>query len=87
MSGIAAICLYSFAVTRDNTNGILLLAIKGLVFVCLIAGIIGVAVGANATQSLGQGGVNLNLGAAAIIGIVAIIVNLGGGIAALFIQK
>jgi hypothetical protein len=29
----------------------------------------------------------LNLGAAAIVGIVAIIINLGGGIAALFIQK
>jgi hypothetical protein len=88
MSGIAAICLFSFAVTRENTNGILLLATKGLVFACVIAGIIGVAVGANVTVSIDDGsGLSFNLGAAAIVGIVAIIINFVGGIAAIFIQK
>jgi len=88
MSGIAAICLFSFAVTRDNTNGILLLATKVLVFACVIAGIIGVAVGANVTLSLDDDtGVSLNLGAAAAIGIVAIIINFFGGVAAVFIKK
>jgi hypothetical protein len=88
MSGIAAICLFSFAVTRENTNGILLLATKGLVFACVIAGIIGVAIGANATLSLSDDiGASLNLGAAAAIGIVAIIINFFGGIAAIFIKK
>jgi hypothetical protein len=87
MSGIAAICLLSFAVTRENTNGVLLLATKGLVFACVIVGIIGVAAGASGTQSLGQSGTNFNLGAAAAVGIVAIIINFVGGIAAFFIQK
>ena len=87
MSGLITICLYSFAVTRDKTHHILLLATKGLGFACLVMGIIGVAVGATATQSLGEGGINLNLGAGAIIGIIAILVNFGGAIAALFVTK
>jgi hypothetical protein len=82
ISGITAICSFASAVTNDNTNRILLLATKGLVFVCLVMGIIGVAVGSDASVNFGGG--ELKLGAAAIVGIVAIIINFGGAIAAVF---
>jgi len=86
ISGITAVCSFACAVTKDNTNRILLLATKGLVFVCLVTGIIGVAVGSNASLNYGGGEGEFKLGAAAIVGIVAIIINFGGAIAALFIK-
>jgi hypothetical protein len=86
ISGITAVCSFACAVTKDNTNRILLLATKGLVFVCLVMGIIGVAVGSNATVNPGGDIIKFRLGAAAIVGIVAIIINFGGAIVALFIQ-
>ncbi len=88
LSGITAICSFGSAVTNDNTNRILVLATKGLVFVCLVMGIIGVAVGSNASLNFfgggGEGAPQFKLGAAAIVGIVAIIINFGGAIAAVF---
>jgi len=86
ISGIAAICSFACAVTKDSTNRILLLGTKGLVFLCLVMGIIGVAVGINATLNSGLDEIGFKLGAAAIVGIVAIIINFGGAIAALFIK-
>ncbi|CAF2953870.1 unnamed protein product, partial [Rotaria sp. Silwood2] len=79
LSGISAICLVVYAIQGDKTPRILLLATKGLVFACLIMGIIGVAVGINATVS-GDSLIKLDFGAAAIIGIVAIIINFIGAI-------
>ncbi len=86
ISGITAIWSFACAVTKDNINRILILGTKGLVFVCLVMGIIGVAVGSNASLNFGGGELELKLGAAAIVGIIAIIINFGGAIAALFIK-
>lgn len=87
MSGIATICLFSCAVTLEKTNETLLLITKILAFACIIVGIIGVAVSASATQTLGQNGVDMNLGVAAILGIIAIVDNFAGAIAALSVTK
>ena len=85
LSGISALCLFACAVTGDNTNRTLLLAGKGLVFVCLVMGIIGVAVGISGAIDIGAAN-KLDVGAAAIIGIVALIFNLGGAIVSLLIK-
>ncbi|CAF3954651.1 unnamed protein product, partial [Rotaria sordida] len=59
---------------------------KGLVFASLIMGIIGVAVGINVTNDE-EGFIELDLSAAAIIGIVAIILNFIGAIVTLLIRS
>jgi hypothetical protein len=86
LSGISALCLFACIVTTDNIHRMLLLAAKGLVFASLITGIIGVAVGISATTDLANTLFKSSLGAAAIIGIVALIINLSGAIVALLVK-
>ncbi|CAF1463924.1 unnamed protein product [Rotaria sordida] len=86
LSGISAICLLVYTIIGDSAPRVLLLVAKGLVLACLIMGIIGVAVGINAKIDTGSE-VKLQLGAAAIIGIVAIIINFFGIIATLSIRQ
>jgi hypothetical protein len=86
VSAISALCLFLCTMIKDNTNRILLLAIKGLVFVSLSTGIIGVTRGINGTTTVNPSEVKLDLGAAAIIGIVAIVINFAGAIVSLFIK-
>jgi hypothetical protein len=64
----------------------LLLAAKGLVFASLIMGIIGVAIGISVTTDIVNISYKSSLGAAAIIGIVALIINLSGAIVALLVK-
>ncbi|CAF1529840.1 unnamed protein product [Rotaria sp. Silwood1] len=85
LSGISIICLIIYTMKRDSTFAMLLLVTKGLVVACLIMGIIGVAVGIDATVNIG-GLIKLDLGAAAAIGIVAIILNFIGTIITLLIK-
>jgi len=85
MSGISALFLFSIGATSDNKKQIALMAAKGLAFACLIMGIIGVAVAINGTTETARA-TKLNWGAAAILGIIAIILNLCGAIATVLIK-
>ncbi|CAF3345110.1 unnamed protein product [Rotaria socialis] len=71
------------AVRGDTTHRALLFLNKGLAFASLLTGIIGVAVGINATLAI-ESGIELRLGPAAIVGIVGICVNLIGAILIIF---
>jgi hypothetical protein len=77
MSALSAICLVVYIFIGDKIPSIILLATKILVGVSLLTGIIGVGVGINATSS----GIGASVGAAAIVGIVGLILNLAGSIA------
>ena len=85
LSAIAVICFILSMITTDNRRSMILIAGKGLAVVCLVFGIIGVAVGISGTtdNSLGQG---VNLGAGSIIGIIALIINLFAAIGSLIIH-
>ncbi len=85
MSGVSALCLCLSVVTNEKIRHILLMTGKVLAFTCLIVGIIGVAVGIDVSTSNGNGQ-KLKLGAASIIGIIVLIINLWGAIASLFIK-
>ena len=85
LSGISVLCLIASAVISGDANRIAVLAAKGLVFACLIMGIIGVAVGISGTIAF-RTGIKFDIGAAAIIGIIAIIINLVGAIVTLLIK-
>jgi hypothetical protein len=80
ISGISALCLFLSAVTSETVRRILLIAGKGLAFASLITGIIGVAVGINVTTF------KLKWGAAAILGIIAIVINFFGAISSVLIK-
>ncbi|CAF3393165.1 unnamed protein product [Rotaria socialis] len=84
-SGISTICLLVCAVTGDNTSKTMLLAAKGLVIVCLVMGVIGIGIGID-VHHRNLPIQNLKLGAAAIIGIVAIILNFFAAITAGFMK-
>ncbi|CAM4814417.1 unnamed protein product [Rotaria magnacalcarata] len=73
------------AVRGDTTPRALLLLNKCLVFASLLTGIVGVAVGINATLTV-ETDIELRLGPAAIIGIVGICVNLIGAILIIFAE-
>jgi hypothetical protein len=85
VSGISAVLLFATGAKSNKKQQILLIAAKGLVFACLIMGIIGVAVGINGTAETALAR-KLNWGAAAIIGIIAIVLNLCGAIATVLIK-
>ncbi len=89
ISGISALCLFLSAVTSETIRRILLIAGKGLAFASLITGIIGVAVGINVTTviEIGSGtDFKLKWGAAAILGIIAIVINFFGAISSVLIK-
>ncbi|CAF0871796.1 unnamed protein product [Adineta ricciae] len=86
LSGICAICLIVYAAVSDKVPNIVLIASKVLAFITLIMGIIGVGVGGSISQTLNETFGRYSLGASAIVGIIAVIINLGGAIASLFIQ-
>ncbi|CAF3767698.1 unnamed protein product, partial [Adineta steineri] len=87
LSGITTICLFICAFTDIGKNRILLLITKALAFGCLIMGIIGVGVGGSIIQILSVGNVKYSLGAASTLGVVAIIINLVGAVASVFIKQ
>ncbi|CAF1344907.1 unnamed protein product [Rotaria sp. Silwood1] len=74
------------AVTVDTTPRLLLLVDKGLTFGCLLAGIIGVAVGISATMNA-ESEMKLRLGAAAIVGIVGIVTNIVGALLSVLVKQ
>jgi len=84
-SGISAVLLFITVPINDNGKQILLMAGRGLAFVCLIMGIIGVAVGINVTTETTLE-IKLNWGASAILGIIAIILNFCGAVASVIIK-
>ncbi len=85
MSGISTLLLFISVATSDNAKQILLMAAKGLAFACLVMGIIGVAVAINGTTETALE-TKLDWGASAIIGIIAIVLNLCGAIATVLIK-
>jgi hypothetical protein len=84
MSGISTLLLFISVAISDNAKQISLMAAKGLAFACLVMGIIGVAVGINGTTAILE--TKLDWGASAIIGIIAIVLNLCGAIATVLIK-
>ena len=84
ISSISAILLVVLIVGSQTSNQIVLIVIKILPIICLVMGIIGVALGANATTSGMNSG--FKLGPAAIIGIVAIIMNFFGAVVTLLVS-
>jgi hypothetical protein len=81
VSAISTVCLIKYARKGENADRNLLVAGRILLFVCFIMGIIGVAIGINATT----GGVTSIIGAAGTLGIIAIITNFGGAVASVLI--
>ncbi len=81
ISAISTVCLIVYARQGENTDRRLLVAVRILLFVCFIMGIIGVAIGINVTT----GGVTGLIGTAGIMGILAIITNFGGAVASVLI--
>ena len=71
-------------IITDGIRSAILMGGKGLAFVCLVFGIIGVVVGIFGTKN--QVGKGAELGAGSIIGIVALIVNFIGAIASIIIK-
>jgi hypothetical protein len=67
-------------VQRENKNNIILMVVKAVAFACVVTGIIGVAVGISGTNTSAIQGVSLSIGAAAIIGIIAILLNVAGAV-------
>jgi hypothetical protein len=84
-SAISALCLLISVGMIDNKRQILIYVGKGLAFACLIMGIIGIAVGISVTTETGTEA-KLDWGAASIIGIVLIFINLAGAILSVFIR-
>ncbi|CAF1502116.1 unnamed protein product [Adineta steineri] len=87
LSGITTIFLFICAVIDEKISRILSLAAKVLAFVCVIMGIIGVGTGGSTLKTLSVGDFKFSFGAAFIIGIVAIIINLVGAITSIFIKQ
>jgi hypothetical protein len=85
ISAISALCLLISVGMIDKTRQILINVGKGLAFACLIMGIIGIAVGISVTTGTGTEA-KLDWGAASIIGIVLIFINLAGAILSVFIR-
>ena len=77
LSAFAAICLFTRVVESLGSNTIVSLISKGLPVLSLISGIIGVALGIS-FATFGT----LKIGGAAIVAIVALIVNLVGAVLA-----
>lgn len=72
-----------WAFLHDRMPSVLLLVLKIGIFVCLLFGIIGVAIGIAATikpSEISTSSISVSIGAGAILGIIAIIANLVGGI-------
>ncbi|CAF4226642.1 unnamed protein product [Adineta steineri] len=86
-SGITTICLFICAFIDGKISRILSLAAKVLAFVCLMMGIISVGTGGSTLKTLSVGDFKFSFGAAFIIGIVAIIINLVGAITSIFIKQ
>jgi hypothetical protein len=82
LSALSALCILACGFVVTSSDKILILVAKALPLVTLVAGIIGVAVGISAVSTGGPG----SLGVAAILGIIAVIINLAGGIVAILIQ-
>ncbi|UJR15553.1 hypothetical protein I4U23_002492 [Adineta vaga] len=87
LSGICTICLFICAVLGENVHRLVLVGSEILAFVCVILGIIGVGVGGSISTLLSGNGIQYSFGAAAIIGVIAIIINLAGAILTLFIKQ
>ena len=84
LSGICTIAFFTFGAMKDHHHRLLLLFFKILGFVCLAMGSIGVGVGGSILQVLNEKADVFRLGAAAILGIIAVVFNLVASIAALF---
>ncbi len=85
ISAISALCLLLSVGMIDKTRQILINVGKGLAFACLIMGIIGIAVGISVSTGTGTEA-KMDWGAASIIGIVLIFINLAGAILSVFIR-
>ena len=79
LSAFAAICLFTRVVESLGSNTIVSLISKALPILSLISGIIGVALGISFATSAT---LNLKIGGAAIVAIIALIVNLVGAVLA-----
>ncbi|CAF1460026.1 unnamed protein product [Adineta ricciae] len=84
LSGICTIAFFIFGAMKDRHHRLLLLFFKVLGFVCLVMGSIGVGVGGSILQVLNEKADVFRLGAAAILGIIAVAFNLVAAVAALF---
>ena len=82
-SGLAALCMLACALISTDLSKTLTLLGKILSFITVGVGIIGVAVGISAVSTGGEG----SLGVAAILGIIAVIINIAGAIVSMLIQE
>ena len=78
---LSAIFLFVSLVTSDKLRSILLLAGKFFAWVCLIAGIIGVAIGVDTLTRYESE--RVPWGAGSIIGVIAVVVNAAGAVISL----
>ena len=81
MSAVSAPCLFAYLLQSADSNRIMSMISKILPFVSLIAGIIGVAVGIAFVTYQDH----FKVHAAAIVGIVAVVINLAGAFLALLL--
>ncbi|CAF1348292.1 unnamed protein product [Adineta steineri] len=87
LSGITAICLFICAFIDEKKSRIFSLITIALASVCLIMGIIGVAVGGSIQQTLYLNSSQLNFGTGFIIGAVAVGINFIGTIERWTVKK
>lgn len=83
ISGLSALCLIAYALISTDSNQAITLLSKIIPLVSFVAGLIGIAVGiAFITDPL----LKFKLSAAAIVGIIAVVINAIGAIFAFMIQ-
>lgn len=82
LSVFSVLCIFSNLTDNTNSNSMTIMACRILPGVCVVSGIIGVALGIAYINDQEV----LSIGAAAILGIVAIVLNLGGAALTILIR-
>ncbi|CAF1540119.1 unnamed protein product [Adineta ricciae] len=85
-SAISALCLVACIIESINKNTIVVTLIKVLPILSLVVGIIGLAVGISYATYIGSLPAEVSLGAASILAIIAVVINLIAAISALLIR-
>ncbi len=82
LSVFSVLCIFSNLTDNTNSNSMMIMACRILPGVCVVSGIIGVALGIAYINDQEV----LSIGAAAILGIVAVVLNLGGAALTILIR-
>ena len=82
ISGISAVCFFARTLETINQNKMVIMTSMGLAIGSFVAGVIGLALGITATTATGSLPVKVSINAAAILAIIAVVINLIGAVLA-----